>query len=390
MSELTLTTVADRAGVSPATVRRWVKSGLVPAYEGQWTPAAAAHVRVLARMRARGHTLQQVREANKTGQLATSYLENLLSPGEAHLTAADAAEATGLKLDLVERIIAAIDFGSAITEQDIEVLRQVAALLDVGLPEPALLQLANVYAQSLAQIADASVRVIHMYVHEPMMRDGMPALKIAETMEELAGELLPLTTPLMSYLHSRYLVRFVEDDMIGHMNGELSGTTSNVGRIHVALAFADLAGYTQLTEQHGQNAALRAVESFVQAVGRTLPTGARIVKRLGDEVMLIAPDAVALTEWAVDFQVRVPADTPKPRIGIHSGEVLYRDGDYYGREVNRAARVVARAAGGEVLVTRVIVNQAQRSDALQFKLIGEIRLKGFAEPTELYSAHAAG
>jgi adenylate cyclase len=69
------------------------------------------------------------------------------------------------------------------------------------------------------------------------------------------------------------------------------------------------------------------------------------------------------------------------------GECVYRDGDYYGREVNLAARVAARAAGGEVLVTRPVVDAA--GGHLEFERIGEVRLKGFAEPTELFTASLA-
>ena len=72
------------------------------------------------------------------------------------------------------------------------------------------------------------------------------------------------------------------------------------------------------------------------------------------------------------------------------GEVLYRDGDYFGREVNQAARVVARAGGGEVLVTRPVVEMAAGVDALEFSRIGEVRLKGFSEPTELFTVSASG
>jgi adenylate cyclase len=66
--------------------------------------------------------------------------------------------------------------------------------------------------------------------------------------------------------------------------------------------------------------------------------------------------------------------------------VLYRDGDYFGREVNQAARVVARAGGGEVLVTRPVVEMAAGVDGIAFNRIGEVRLKGFSEPTELFTA----
>jgi adenylate cyclase len=80
-------------------------------------------------------------------------------------------------------------------------------------------------------------------------------------------------------------------------------------------------------------------------------------------------------------------ERPRPRIGIHNGQVLYRDGDYYGREVNLAARVAARAAGGEVLVTRPVIENAGAH--LEFEPIGEVRLKGFARPTELFLSRLA-
>jgi len=68
--EPTLAQVAARAGVSPGTVRRWVREGLIPQYEGSWTPAAAAQARIVARLRERGHTLEQIARANESGQLA--------------------------------------------------------------------------------------------------------------------------------------------------------------------------------------------------------------------------------------------------------------------------------------------------------------------------------
>jgi adenylate cyclase len=77
-------------------------------------------------------------------------------------------------------------------------------------------------------------------------------------------------------------------------------------------------------------------------------------------------------------------ERPLPRIGLHYGQTLYRDGDYYGREVNQAARVAARAAGGEVLCTQPVVEQG--GPHLGFERIGEVRLKGFSEPTELFLA----
>ncbi|MGC2372690.1 MAG: adenylate/guanylate cyclase domain-containing protein [Solirubrobacteraceae bacterium] len=385
-SEPALAEVASRAGVSAATVRRWVKAGLVPQYEGAWTAPAVAQVRIVGRLRERGHTLEQIRRANESGQLA-GYVQGMFAPQEGRYTLQQAAREAGIDERLIERIY--MSFGlslESIGEEDMEMLRYGAVMLKAGLPEVALLQMARVYGQTLAQIADAEVRLIHIYVHEPMMREGIPGMQMAEAMEGLAAELLPFAAPFMRYLHGRFLGHFIEQDVIGHMEAELAGSVPEEGRMRVVVAFADLAGYTRLTEERGDEEAVGMVERFVEAVQRSLPIDARVIKTLGDEVMVVGADAVALTRWAVGFQAELPPGAPAPRIGVHYGEALYRDGDYYGRDVNQAARVVARAAGGEVLVTRRVVDVASGMDGLRFELIGEIGLKGFSEPIELFHA----
>jgi adenylate cyclase len=390
----TLAHAAARAGVSPATVRRWVKAGLIPQYDGSWTPAAAAQVRIVARLRERGYTVEQIREASASGRLALGDVEDFLAVPEGRHTLRQSARATGLSPDLIERILVTLGLSAlsvdAISDEDLEMLKYVAAMLQAGLPEEAFTQIARVWGQALAQIAETEVRLFHMYIHEPLMRDGVPGREIAAQMDGIARELLPFTAPLMNWLHGRFLAHFVEQDVIGHMEADMGDQAPQLGRLRVTIAFADLAGYTRLTEEQGEERAVSAVERFVEEVERTLPIDARVLKTLGDEVMVVGVDPVALAQWAVGFQAQAPAGVPPPRIGIHYGEAIYRDGDYYGREVNQAARVVARAAGGEVLVTRTVADLAAGVDGLAFKLIGEVGLKGFSEPTELYLASTRG
>ena len=385
----TLTDVASRADVSAGTVRRWLKDGLIPQYEGRWTQPAAAQVRIVARLRARGYTLDQIRRANESGQLA-GYVQGMFAPPDGRYTLDQAARAANLDATLVERIYLSLGLSTlsldSLADEDVEMLRYIATILQAGLPEQVFIQLARVYGQTMAQIADAEVRLFHLYLHEPQMREGVPGAEIAEQMGGVASETLPFAAPFMNYLHGRFLAHFVEQDVIGHMEAELDGSSPEEGRMRVVIAFADLAGYTRLTEERGDEEAVGAVERFVEAVEQTLPIDARVIKTLGDEVMVVGSDPVALTQWAVGFQREVPADAPAPRIGIHCGEAIYRDGDYYGRDVNQAARVVARAAGGEVLVTRPVVEMATGAEGLDFELIGEIGLKGFSEPTELFHA----
>ena len=223
-------------------------------------------------------------------------------------------------------------------------------------------------------------------MHEPLIREGVPGLEMAEEMEGLARELLPLASPIMDHLHQTFLQHFVEQDVVGHLEDE-SEEVLALGRLRVAIAFVDLAGYTRLTEEAGEEEAVDLVERFQAAVEITLPDDARVIKTIGDEVMVVGSDPAALCDWAVGFQ-QLQQERPLPRIGLHHGAVLYRDGDYYGREVNLAARVAARSAGGEVVVTRGVVDQGPAD--LAFQRIGEVRLKGFVESTELFLAHARG
>ncbi|HEX8082885.1 MAG TPA: adenylate/guanylate cyclase domain-containing protein [Solirubrobacteraceae bacterium] len=385
--ELTLTEVARRAGVTPPTLKRWAESGVIPGYDGEWTPAAAAHARIVARLRERGHSLNAIRAAGAAGRLAFAYTEDLFPREAGPYSLDDAVRETGLEPALIERIYGAAGFSSAqlerLNDDDLQLLRYIAAVLAAGFPLVAFLQLVRVYGQALAQIADAEVRLFHLYVHEPLMRDGVPGMEMAEEMEGLARELLPLASPIMDAMHQRFLAHFVEQDVVGHMEMDLEGAL-DLGRLRVVIAFADLAGYTRLTEELGDELAVDAVERFVEAVENTLPDDARIVKTIGDEVMIVGSDAGGLVDWAVGFQALVRDERPLPRIGMHFGEVVYRDGDYFGREVNLSARVVARAAGGEVLVTRPVVGAA--GNHLDFELIGEVKLKGFSEMTELFLA----
>jgi adenylate cyclase len=386
MPELTLTEVARRLDVPAATLRRWVKDGIVPLGNGRWTPAAVAHARIIARLRERGHSLDELRDAARSGRLAYGYLEDLFPAPVRTRSFEEAVEETGLEPALIDRIWTTAGFSSdsleRIDEEDLQLLRYMASVLDAGFPLVAFLQLVRVYGQALAQIADAEVKLFHLYVHEPLMRDGVPGLEIAEAMEGLAAELLPLASPIMDRVHQRALQHFVSQDVVGHL--EVEGAGDELGRLRVGIAFADLAGYTRLTEEAGEEEALDIVERFVEAVEETLPDDARVLKTIGDEVMVVGADPSALVDWAVGFQALNAGRRPLPRIGIHCGEVLYRDGDYYGRAVNLASRVGARAAGGEVLATRPVVEAAGAH--LAFEPIGEVKLKGFKEATDLFLA----
>jgi adenylate cyclase len=269
---------------------------------------------------------------------------------------------------------------------DVEALRYMAAVLAAGFPLVAFLQVMRVYGASMRQMADAEARLFYLYVHEPLMRDNVPGMQMAEEMGDLITELLPLTTPLMEYLHRHFLRHFVEQEVISNMEADLDKPA--LGQLRVAIAFADLVGFVRFTEEAGEDEALDLIERMVEAVEESLPGGARVVKNIGDGVMIVGNDPAALTNWAIGFQKGF-AKRSRPRIGIHYGLTVYRDGDYYGQNVNLASRVVSRAHAGEVLVTQPVVGLSS-AIGVKFEAIGDVELKGFSEPMSLYVAREAG
>jgi adenylate cyclase len=391
---ISLSEAARRSGVSQSTLKRWAEEKIVPVRKGGWTPAAAAQARVVARMRDRGYSLEDLKEAGREGRLAFAFAEDLFVEEEGELTVEAIARDTGMEIELIERILTMMGtpgVGQAnLTPADAMALRICGEVLEAGFPLVAFLQLVRVYVQSLRRIAEAEVRLFHLYVHEPLIRDGVPELPMAEAMGNLAAEIMPLAAPLTEYLHNRYLRYYIEQDVVGHMEttGEQTTAEIELGQIPVTLCFIDLTGFTAFTEEEGDIEALDVVENFVETVEATLPRDATIVKTIGDEVMVVSPDPASLTEWAVAFLGRFDR-RPQPRVGIHSGDAVYRDGDYFGNSVNLAHRIVNRALAGEVLVTDRVAASLETRPKLRLEPIGEVSLKGFPVPTALFAVRSA-
>ena len=386
---ISLAEASRLSGISTSTLKRWAEEGIVPVAGGRWTRASAAQARVIARMRERGYSLDAVREAARGGRLAFGYAEDLFKVPEGEYTKEQAAAETGLEAELIERLMTLlgtpIGREGRLNEEDLRAMRHCSEVLKSGFPLVAFLQLVRVYAQAIRKVADAEVRLFHLYVHEPLMQDGVPPLEMAEEMGELVSDLLPVTAPLMEYMHNRYLRFYIEQDVVGHMEADVGSAGRGLARVSMAFCFVDLTGFTRYTEEEGDEEALDLVERFVDTVEATLPNEATIVKTIGDEVMVVSPDPASLTEWSVGF-LTLFQERPQPRVGIHYGAAVFRDGDYFGGDVNLAHRVVTRALGGEVLVTHSVVASVADSDYLEFDPIGEVSLKGFGEPIALHIA----
>lgn len=157
--------------------------------------------------------------------------------------------------------------------------------------------------------------------------------------------------------------------------------------------FADLAGFTALTEAMGDSDATDLAHHFYRAVAE-LAVGhdAQVVKLIGDAVMVRADDAARAIELAlaVVHDVGGRHFFPTVRVGMHSGSAIERDGDWFGATVNLAARVSAQAAGGEVLLTEATRQAAGARDGIELRERGRRELRNIAEPVTLYAALRTG
>jgi len=118
----------------------------------------------------------------------------------------------------------------------------------------------------------------------------------------------------------------------------------------VGIVFADLCGFTALTESVGDHAAAELATRFHALARWSRAPGARLVKTLGDGVLLVAPDAPAALRTARALRERVAADRvlPPVHVGVAAGTVVWRGRDVFGATVNEAARLAAAAAPWEI------------------------------------------
>lgn len=158
----------------------------------------------------------------------------------------------------------------------------------------------------------------------------------------------------------------------------------------LTFVFADLAGYTALTEAHGDDDAAHIATHFHELARACLPTGTRLVKTIGDAVMLAASNERAGVETAIAVARAVAAQPSFPalRVGLHAGPAVERDGDYFGASVNIAARVAAFARGGEIVCTERIAAIAAEHGIAAARPIGTVRLKNVVQPLALYELNS--
>ena len=157
--------------------------------------------------------------------------------------------------------------------------------------------------------------------------------------------------------------------------------------------FADLVGYTALTEEHGDASGAEVARGFTRAIATlSREHGALLMKSLGDGVMIFIPDAaqaLALAERAVR-ELGTRSDLLPLRVGAHTGRAILDGGDWYGGAVNLAARLAQQARPNEILVSHATRSAAGKGHAPWLVGRGELALRGFAHPVAVWRLSATG
>lgn len=152
--------------------------------------------------------------------------------------------------------------------------------------------------------------------------------------------------------------------------------------------FADIAGFTALTEVIGDEQAVQLVDDFAAAVrAEVSKVGGEYVKTIGDAVMMRVPDpgdAIRLGLW-ITRSAMSGHQAPSVRVGGNYGTAVERGGDYFGTTINIAARVSGLARGGELLVTGHTAELAPDLDGILYESRGRQELRNIAEPVEIFA-----
>ncbi len=236
-----------------------------------------------------------------------------------------------------------------------------------------MLQALRVMGNSFMKIAEAEIAVLRLAFEVPFLEAGGSDLDVMDGYERLTRMMLPEVEGVFASLHRLHLARAARR---GWAVDETSGATLAA----VAVGFADLAGFTSLASSVTTTELAGIVDTFDEHVGDVvLSNGGQVVKLIGDEVMFVADEVADGLCIARTLAAGIPGaeDLPSVRVGLAAGEVLNRDGDYYGSVVNLAARLVTLAEPGEVLLSGAAAAAAPSEEV---EALDPVEVKGFPEP----------
>ena len=400
---LTAAGLAGLAGVSEAEVDRMVGIGVLVPRDGPapFLPRDLHKLRLATACERAGLPMDGIAAAIRAGRLSFAFLE--AAPYQRWAVPSDrtfrqAAEEAGVPLDVLRQALEAMGFAwtsadEPAREDELEVLPLVALASSSGLLDGAwIARVGRAYAEGMRLAATVENEVYRARLEEPVLAAGLGQRQAMELASELAGQFLPLVDrAIMGIFRRQQELVWTEHQVLNIEAAleEAGALARRSGRLP-AMCFLDLASYTRLTEERGDQAAAELAGTLTALVERSSRSyGGTPVKWLGDGVMLHFREPAAAVEASLSMVGQVPeAGLPPAHVGVAAGPVVVQGGDYFGRTVNLASRVAARAQAGQVLVTAPVA-EAPTPDGVSYAEVGHLQLKGFAAPVRVLEARRA-
>ncbi len=243
-----------------------------------------------------------------------------------------------------------------------------------------VLQLARTMGEAVSRIADAEVALLRSNIEAPLALSNQ-YVDVARTYMQVAAELFPRVAEALDTLHRHHLLA------IGRRYSEVGAPPSALNVVQLAVGFADLAGFTGLSSRLDVSDLALMIARFEATTGDVVTkAGASVVKRIGDAVMYVTNAPGVGCALSLDLiEACAAAGLPKLRVGLAFGDVMVRQGDFYGPIVNLAARLVASAEPGTALTDGSMYERLARVRlGYTFAPVGRLTLAGFAETVEAY------
>ena len=336
-----------------------------------------SRLRLLRRLDADGSTLDELRAAAEAGRLALLPIERLLARRRRH-SLHDAGFAAGLSDAFAERNHRALglslpDPGEPVYDDDhVENMRTLRGMLDAGVTEEDVHLMGRVLGQSSHRTAQAVTDVLSRALLRPGDTEDDLALRLAD----LGEAMLPLLDRLVGGVLRLHLLDVVQRETVLQVErdtGRLGGARD------MTVAFADMAGFTALSEQLSIESLGELAARFEELATHVAEPPVQLVKVLGDGAMFAAEDACALVGAQLELVAAAEAEAlPPVHAGVAHGPALHSAGDWLGRTVNVAARLCAVAPVGTVLATPEV--RAACGDGVRWEDAGAFALRGIAEP----------
>ena len=154
----------------------------------------------------------------------------------------------------------------------------------------------------------------------------------------------------------------------------------------LAILMADLTGYTAMTDVHGGESAARIVRKYMELVGRALYGNARLVQRVGDQVVIVSDNSDHAAATAIQLSELASKEERFLSIhaGIHYGPIFEENGDFFGSTINVASRIMNMANHGQILCSSALVSKIGSDVGFTFKGFGYHRLKNVMQEIEVF------